>query len=72
MNKKLGSILIVVAVFGIGFFSGMEFKGYQIRKALNETFSDTPEETVMESAKIQKSKIIKRSVGDEIALSTVK
>jgi hypothetical protein len=79
MNKQK-MILVGGAflIFAVGFFSGMEYKAYEIRSAFQEAFStsdssesDSSAVTVMEQAKEEDMQIIEKKVGEEVALATM-
>lgn len=66
LQTKNGLIVVIILSLVIGFFGGMEFKSYQVRRAIEETFS--PTEVAID---INKEKIINKNMGDIIELTTV-
>jgi len=83
MKRNITYTVIALIIFGVGFFSGMEYKLYQVRTALSNTFNggntntstDTnsnQQETAMEQAKKDNNIIIQKAVGEEITLATIK
>ena len=73
LKTKIGLGIIAVVLLGIGFFAGMEFKAYQIRKAFQTAFNPTQEsnstDTALEQAKKDNYIIIDKTIGDEITLT---
>lgn len=74
MKKKIITGVVLLAVFVVGFFAGMEYKAYEIRTAISKVFSGdtTPTETqtVVEQAKEAKLTTIEKKVGDELVMAT--
>jgi hypothetical protein len=73
--KKIVILLIIVASLAVVFFAGMEYKAYQIRKAMSQVFNvDTMTNTINENdAEARKDyKYIEKSIGDEIQVATIK
>lgn len=68
-------VLVIVAIVGvaIAFFLGMEYKAYQIRSAVQKVFDTTSEpQSIVKEAEKQNKEIIKKGIGDEIELATLK
>lgn len=68
-------VLAIVAIVGvaIAFFLGMEYKAYQIRSVVQEAFNTTSKpQSIVKEAEKQKSEIIKKGIGDEIEMTTLK
>lgn len=68
-NNKLW-LIAVVSVFVLGFFTGTEYKAYQIRSVINEGFSgfssqisEIPEEEPI---------IVSKTIGEDVELATIK
>ena len=73
--KKLVILAIIVASLAVAFFTGMEYKAYQIRKAVSQVFNvDTTTKTINENdAEAREDyKYIEKSIGDEIQVATIK
>lgn len=74
MKNKVIISFIVLVVFILGFFAGMEYKAYQIssafQQAFNDTTSPTPAQTVVEQAKEEKLITIEKKIGDELVMAT--
>ena len=85
MNYKTLTILGFVFVFAVGFVSGMEFKAYQIRNAINTAFNkgfptsnststptsqSTDEPSFFEEDKKEEIIVIDKNIGEEIILAT--
>jgi hypothetical protein len=74
MKKNIVLIVVGLILFGVGFFSGMEYKAYTIRVAFKDVFSGLNEDTStsqMQEAKKENMQIIEKTVGDEIVLATM-
>ena len=70
--KKMSLVLLLAGLVvggGAGFFAGMEYKAYQVRKAFNEVF--TGNTTPGDVPKKMPDKIIQKQVGDTIDLATI-
>ncbi len=73
--------VVAIALLGVGFIAGMEYKAYQVRTALQDAFSgvtntttnsdDTTARTAMEQTQKENMVTIDKAVGDEIALATL-
>ena len=74
MKNKIIVGVIVLVVFVVGFFAGMEYKSYQIRTAIQDAFSGTPSpsenKTAVEQAKEEKMTTIEKKIGDELVMAT--
>lgn len=74
MKKKIVLTIAALVIFGVGFFTGMEYKAYTIRTALKEVFTGTSSVTsgsAMQQAKKENMQVIEKAVGDEIILATM-
>lgn len=73
-------ILIVLISLGVGFFSGMEYKAYQVRSAFQEATNEisntingvNQEENKLTDEKDKNFTYIDKLVGEEIVLATIK
>jgi hypothetical protein len=66
-------IVSSIAVCGIFFFAGMEYKSYQIRSTLQNAFNPVvTEKPVSEELKETKTPPIIKNIGDELTLATIK
>jgi hypothetical protein len=77
MKRNAIYAVIALIIFGVGFFSGMEYKAYQVRSAITNAFdgnsdNDPKPQTAMEEAKKEDMVITQKAVGDDIALATIK
>ncbi|MDO8657504.1 MAG: DUF4352 domain-containing protein [Candidatus Levybacteria bacterium] len=81
MYNKAIIIVIGLAIFGVGFFAGGEYKAYRIRTAIQQAFSgntnpfNSSSLLLTPSTKQAKKEIItivQKAIGDEIALATLK
>jgi len=84
MKQKVFLGVTALIIFVVGFFSGMEYKTYQVRTALKNTFSgltnttttpsvsDKSANTAIEQAKKEGMVTIEKQIGDEIELATIK
>lgn len=77
MLKSRTTIFVVVALI-IGFVLGMQYKAYQVRSVLTETFSDTTTARQQISAqeyilqeKAEEEVIISKEIGEEVQLATI-
>ncbi|MFA7676485.1 MAG: DUF4352 domain-containing protein [Candidatus Shapirobacteria bacterium] len=77
MKKNVIPLVVGLIIFIIGFFIGMQYKSYQIRKSLNQAFDSigssqsNTEETIMKQAKKDNLQIIEKKIGDEVTLATL-
>ncbi len=81
MKRNILFAVIALIIFTVGFFSGMEYKAYQVRSAIqtafngnndNTTNESKNEQTAMELAKEEKMVTTQKTVGDDIQLATIK
>lgn len=83
LKNTKGLMLLLVVVLTVGFFAGMEYKAYQVRKALNEAteelsegitdiFDGGDEDANSASRQIEKSTVIQKIIGEDIQLATIK
>lgn len=85
MNWKIVASVVASLIVGlvIGFFAGMEYKAYEVRNAVQQAFTEpsrqNPEasqvltdDTMMTAAKEANYETISKTMGDEVALATLK
>ncbi|OGI15526.1 MAG: hypothetical protein A2Z52_00545 [Candidatus Moranbacteria bacterium RBG_19FT_COMBO_42_6] len=74
-SKAVIAISIILSI-AVGFFAGIEYKTYQLRKVMSEiseVFSNDTNNKSSESEKTEKKTIvIEKKIGDEISLATLK
>lgn len=70
INKK--DVVISLVFIMLGFFIGMEYKAYQIRSALQDSFKEFRDETELANTKNSTEKvIINKGIGDVVELATL-
>ena len=79
MDKKiiLKISVVVIISLAVGFFVGIEYKAYQIRKALSDVFDKPNQQVISTPEKSGQKKQddyvwIKKNIGDTIELATIK
>jgi len=75
MNKTILKVLVAIIVsLSVGFFVGMEYKAYQVRRVLQEATKEISEVFTRESQQEEEVEqtIIEKNIGDENELATIK
>jgi hypothetical protein len=79
IRTTLGIALVFIIALVIGFFSGMEYKAYQVRSAIAQTLTQvqsaaqTPQiQTAQDNVPPAGSTYIDNGIGDEVTLATFK
>lgn len=79
MDKKRILKISAVAIisFGLGFLGGMEYKAYQIRKALSDVFDEPSQQVIPTPEKSEQEKqddyvFIEKNIGDTIEFAIIK
>lgn len=73
LKSNKGIAVALVGVLFLGFLAGMEYKAYQVRSVLNETFEDWGEDFGAEESYVEPEEEvhIAKGLGDSIELATI-